>query len=197
MSQTATVTVYLVLERKAGWRTRARVVRHSVNKPTLAKGQCAVMVAIAVPVEAFEPILAAPDLVFTVENTLRAKAEVAPKRMVVLGSGPLADAMRALTSIAVALGDVVANARRFRPETWSIKPHAVCPCCGEEIFRCTTRHTGWVEGFATHSNKVHPTVDPKTREPAPDGVPTCCCVAPNWGPKHTQKSRPTRARRRK
>lgn len=114
----------------------------------------------------------------------------APKGWTVLGTGPLADAMRA---------EIARDPDAYRPETWSIEQFAHCPCCDEDIFRCTTRHTGWVEGFATHSNKVHPRVDPKTGLADPNGtVATCCCVPPNFGPAHTQKSRPKRrARRRK
>lgn len=80
MSETRKVTIYLVLERnELTWqgRGKARVVRHSTNPPHLKRGQCAVKVALSVPEEAFEPILAAPEaLTFAVENTLRAKAEV-------------------------------------------------------------------------------------------------------------------------
>lgn len=80
MSNTRTVTLYLVLERnELAWqgRGRARVIRHSKNTPELARGQCAVKVTLSVPDEAFEPILTAPEpLTFTVENTFRAKAEV-------------------------------------------------------------------------------------------------------------------------
>lgn len=113
----------------------------------------------------------------------------ARKGWVVLGSGPLADEMRAT---------IARDPDRYRPETWSMKPAGHCPCCDEDVFRCTTRHTGWVEGFATHSNKVHPSVDPTTREPDPNGVPTCCCVPPDFGPAHAQpKFKERKARRRK
>ena len=98
----------------------------------------------------------------------------------ILGSGPLADTMRA---------QVAADPDRFRPETWSIEPDGVCPCCGEEVFRCTTRHTGWAEGFATHANVVHPRMNPETGEfakPDEHAVSGCCCKAPNWGPKHDE-----------
>lgn len=78
MSATRKATVYLVLERnELTWhgRGKARVVRHSANPPALRRGQCAIKISIAVPEEAFEPILAGPDLAFDVENTLRAEVE--------------------------------------------------------------------------------------------------------------------------
>lgn len=107
----------------------------------------------------------------------------------ILGSGPMADEMRAMLE---------ADPDRFRPETWSINPVGACPCCGEEVFRCTTHHTNWEEGFATHSGKVHPRADLKTGEIDPKGTTAaCCCVPPNWGPAHSQKSRPRKPRRGK
>jgi hypothetical protein len=73
---------------------------------------------------------------------------------------------------------------RYAPETWSLNPVGHCPCCDKDVYRCTTRHTGWNEGFATHANVVHPRCNVKGF-PDPNGTePGCCCVAPNWGPKH-------------
>lgn len=97
--------------------------------------------------------------------------------MMVLGSGPLADAMRA---------EIERDPDKYKPETWSIDPVGHCPCCDQDVFRCTTRHTKWVEGFATHGNVVHPCLS-SSGEPMPSAAGAfagCCCVAPNWGPKH-------------
>lgn len=102
----------------------------------------------------------------------------------VLGSGPLADSMRA---------ELARDPDRYRAETWSMSPEGRCQCCDEEVFRCTTRHTGWIEGFATHKNHVHPRVD-ANGQPDPSGAAGgCCCVPPNFGPKHAEPKR----RRRK
>jgi len=98
----------------------------------------------------------------------------------VLGSGPLADSMRAT---------IAADPDRYRPETWGMDPVNTCPCCDQEIFRCTTRHTGWRSGFASLANVVHPSYNAETREPDPDGILfSCCCVAPNWGPAHNAQN---------
>lgn len=116
---------------------------------------------------------------------------VKPRGWTVLGTGPLADATRAL---------IEKDPDRYLPETWSIDPAGYCPCCDNDVFRCTTRHTGWRPGFATHANVVHPSFNAKTHEPDPDGtIAGCCCAAPNWGPKHKEPTdeRPMKPRRRK
>lgn len=108
-----------------------------------------------------------------------------PDLPIVLGSGPLADSMRAM---------IAEDPDRYRPETWSMTGHK-CPCCGQKVFRCTTRHTDWHPGFATLDNAVHPSFDAQTKQPALGGtLAGCCCVAPNWGPKHQPKKK---AKRRK
>jgi hypothetical protein len=118
-----------------------------------------------------------------------------PALPVILGSGPVADSMRAT---------VAADPDRFRPETWSINPVNRCPCCKQLVYRCTTRHTNWISGFATHANVVHITYNSETEQPDPSGdIFSCCCVAPNWGPEHDsqlderpkKKARSRRARR--
>lgn len=101
-----------------------------------------------------------------------------PKGWTVLGSGAMADAMRA---------ELERDPDRYAPETWSMEPVGHCPCCGEDVCRCTTRYTGWSEGFATHANVVHPRCNAETALPDPSGTAAgCCCVAPNWGPAHRQ-----------
>lgn len=109
--------------------------------------------------------------------------------MSVFGTGPLADAVRA---------EIARDPDRYRPETWSTMPSGNCPCCDSDVFRCTTRHTGWTEGFATHDNVVHPRMDPATCQPSQTGtVAGCCCVAPNWGPKHEAPRKPSLRRRKR
>jgi len=96
---------------------------------------------------------------------------------IVLGSGPLADAMRR---------QIEADPDAYRPETWSMSPAGICPCCEAKVFRCTTRHTGWEPGFATLNHRIHPAFNAETKQPDPAGtIVGCCCVAPNWGPKHS------------
>ena len=112
-----------------------------------------------------------------------------PKGWTVLGSGPMADAMRA---------EIASDPDKYAPETWGLRPVGHCPCCDEDVFRCTTRHTGWVEGFATHFNVVHPRCNAETAEPDPNGaVPGCCCTAPNWGPLHKEGAVPPKKQRAK
>ena len=113
----------------------------------------------------------------------------APAGLTVIGSGPLADSVRA---------EIDRDPDRYRPETWSIDPVGHCPCCDQDVFRCTTRHTGWEEGFSTHSNVVHPRCDANTALPSPTGtVAGCCCKAPNWGPKHKDAPPHKPARRKR
>lgn len=113
----------------------------------------------------------------------------APKGWTVLGSGPLADGIRA---------ELERDPERYRPETWSIKPVGHCPCCDDDVYRCTTQHTGWTEGFATLSSKVHPRLDAKTGLEDPDGTSVgCCCVPPNFSAAHTQRRRKRNAKRRR
>lgn len=110
-----------------------------------------------------------------------------PRGWTVIGSGPLADEVRA---------EIARDPEAYLPETWSMKPVGRCPCCNERVYRCTTRHTGWQPGFATHSGKVHPAVD-ASGNPTPAGaIAGCCCVAPNWGPKHGAKTRKSTRRSR-
>lgn len=86
----------------------------------------------------------------------------------------------------------------YRPETWSIDPVGHCPCCDQDVFRCTTRQTGWTEGFATHDNVIHPRCNAETAVPDPAGtVAGCCCKDPNWGPKHDDDAAPVAKPRRK
>lgn len=111
-----------------------------------------------------------------------------PRGWTVLGSGPMADSMRA---------ELERDPDRYAPETWSINPVGHCPCCDEDVFACTTRHTGWNEGFATHANVVHPRCDARTGLPDPNGtVAGCCCVGPNWGPKHEEPAKPKKPSKR-
>lgn len=113
-----------------------------------------------------------------------------PRGWTVLGSGPMADAVRA---------ELERDPDAYAPQTWSIKPVGICPCCDEEVFSCKTKHTNWEEGFATHSNVVHPRCDAKTSLPDPNGTAAgCCCKAPNWGPKHADaKATQKKPRKRK
>jgi hypothetical protein len=107
----------------------------------------------------------------------------------VLGVGPLADEMRAM---------IAADPDRYRPEMWTMSPVGECPCCGQDVYRCTTRHTGWAPGFATQSNRVHPSFNPKTKQPEPGGpLVGCCCVPPNWSPKHREQEPPPKAKRKR
>lgn len=117
-----------------------------------------------------------------------------PKGWTVLGSGAMADSVRA---------ELARDPDRYAPEQWRIDPDGQCPCCGELVYGCTTRHTGWRPGFATHSNVVHPSMDPETGRFADENtaraVSGCCCVAPNWGPKHSEdaEAKPPKKRRTK
>ncbi len=114
---------------------------------------------------------------------------VKPKGWTVLGTGPLADSIRT---------ELARDPDRYRPETWSIEPAGHCPCCDEDVFRCTTRHTGWEPGYATHSNRVHPAIDPVTCLADPKGAAAgCCCVPPNYGRAHATKRRARKARKAK
>jgi len=107
-----------------------------------------------------------------------------PQGWRVLGSGPLADEMRAM---------LAADPDKYAPETWSIHPHAKCPCCSQLVYRCTTRHTAWREGFATHSNVVHTSYSSETKQPDLNGdMFACCCVPPHWGPKHNSQQKKRR-----
>ena len=71
-----TLSTYLVLRRASSvrWdgRDKAIIVRHTPKVPELRKGEVAVRVRIAVPDEAFEPILDVPEMAFAVEDVLRA-----------------------------------------------------------------------------------------------------------------------------
>lgn len=114
---------------------------------------------------------------------------VRPKGWTVLGGGAMADALRA---------EIDRDPDRYAPETWSVEPAGVCPCCSEDVFRCTTRHTGWSEGFATHANALHVRCNDEGY-PDPNGKQCgCCCVAPNFGPMHDKalKRKPKRRRER-
>lgn len=113
----------------------------------------------------------------------------------VIGRGAMADAVRA---------ELARDPDAYRPETWSIDPVGRCSCCDQDVFRCTTRHTGWIEGFATHANVVHPRCNAETSLPDPNGdVAGCCCKSPQWGPQHSgtgpsanPRRQPRRSRRR-
>lgn len=94
----------------------------------------------------------------------------------------MADAVRA---------EIERDPERYRPETWSTEPIGHCPCCDQDVYRCTTRHTGWTEGFATHANVVHPRLTARGKLFA-----GCCCKPGQWGPKH-KATAPTKAPRRK
>lgn len=67
-----TATVYLVLERKAGWGNKARVVGKSASAPKLGRGQCAVKLTFTVPDAAFEPVRFEQDVDFDLEQTIQA-----------------------------------------------------------------------------------------------------------------------------
>lgn len=110
-----------------------------------------------------------------------------PALPMVLGSGPLADEMRAM---------IAADPDRYRPSTWSTKPVGTCPCCNQKAFRCRTRFTNFEDGFSTHADVVHPSFNPETQEPDPRGtVAGCCCVPGQWGPKHREGLKPKRTRK--
>lgn len=121
-------------------------------------------------------------------SKLKTASGIKPMLPVVLGNGPLADAMRAT---------LAEDPDRYRPETWSLDPVNRCPCCDRDVYRCTTRHTGWIEGFATLDGVVHTTYSAETKKPDPHGTLfSCCCVAPNWGPKHDKQKQKRRRSRR-
>lgn len=102
-----------------------------------------------------------------------------PALPMILGRGPLADEMRAM---------MAADPDRYRPTTWSLEPVGHCPCCDEDVYRATTRHTGWRQGFSTHSDVLHPSFNAKTKEPDPEGtIAGCCCKPGAWGPVHAEQ----------
>lgn len=102
-----------------------------------------------------------------------------PAGPIVLGSGRLADEVRA---------KIAADPDRYRPESWGMRAEGTCPCCGEEVFRCTTRHTGWRSGFATYRNVVHPNIN-ADGVPCPTGTLVgCCCKQGAFGPKHDEEA---------
>ena len=73
-----------------------------------------------------------------------------PAPPLVIGSGPIADAMRAA---------IAADPDRYRPMSISIDPVGHCPCCGLDVYRVSSRATGFEEGFATGTEDdaiVHP-----------------------------------------
>lgn len=101
-----------------------------------------------------------------------------PALPMVLGTGPLADAMRA---------QIEADLDRYRPTTWSMKPVGTCPCCSKSVYKATTRYTSWKPGYSTMDNVIHPTFRFKDKEPDPDGgLVGCCCKPGEWGPKHSK-----------
>lgn len=96
-----------------------------------------------------------------------------PALPVILGRGSLADAMRA---------EIARDPDRYRAVTIGVVPVGVCPCCDQEVYSVTSRVTGWVPGYATGASETavaHPVVE--------GGAVGCCCVAPNWGPKHASQ----------
>jgi len=99
----------------------------------------------------------------------------------------MADAVRA---------EIDRDPDHYRPETWSIEPVGYCPCCDRDVFRCTTRHTGWTEGCATHRHVVHPRINVETHAPDPNGSGVgCCCVAPHFGSKHAEIDPPSKVKK--
>lgn len=118
-----------------------------------------------------------------------------PKGWTVLGpagQGGLSDAIRA---------ELERDPDKYAPETWSIDPTGVCPCCGDEVFRATTRYTNWDEGFLSHAKKIHHKVN-DDGEIDPNGQRVgCCCVAPNFAPTHDaarrEQDRKAKAKRKK
>lgn len=109
-----------------------------------------------------------------------------PATPIILGSGPLADAMRA---------QVDADPDRYRPMTCSMHPVGVCPCCEQEVYSVRSRITAFEPGYATGIS------DDAVLHQQPTGVggtlePRCCCVAPNFGPKH-RETKPLEAPRRR
>ncbi len=97
-----------------------------------------------------------------------------PALPIVLGRGRMADEVRA---------KIAAEPDRYRTETWGLTALGRCPCCEKDVYPATTRFTGWVPGAQTHAGTVHLTVD---GAPPRVGNVRCCCVAPNWGPKHQE-----------
>ncbi len=100
-----------------------------------------------------------------------------PALPVILGRGPIADAMRA---------QVARDPDRYLPVTISIVPSGVCPCCEQDVYCVTSKVTAWEPGYATGIETdaiLHPLVE---------GGVGCCCIAPNWGPKHGPKERAKR-----
>ncbi len=98
-----------------------------------------------------------------------------PAGWTVLGSGPLAEGVRA---------KIAADPDAYRPTSWSMKPVGHCPCCDKDVFHATTRHTGWVEGFSTHDHVVHPSVNAEGYPDPAGTLPGCCCKPGAWGPLH-------------
>lgn len=110
-----------------------------------------------------------------------------PNLPMILGTGPLADAMRA---------QIAADPDRYRPTSWSMTSVGCCPCCKKNVYRATTRHTGWKPGYSTHDDVIHPSFNAKTKEPDPEGALVgCCCKPEKWGPQHCEK--PKRKRKKK
>lgn len=72
--KTRSVTFYVVL-RRGRWSTEATIVRKSIRKPRLVRGECAVKVSLSVPDEAFEPVFVGPSLAFEVGEVLRAPVQ--------------------------------------------------------------------------------------------------------------------------
>lgn len=107
-----------------------------------------------------------------------------PAGWTVLGSGPLADAIRS---------KIAEDPDRYRPVTISMNAVGTCPCCRRRVYRVTSRHTGWVAGFSADPDDpkaTHPSFNAQTKKPEEGGtLAGCCCVAPNWGPEHAKKKR--------
>jgi hypothetical protein len=104
------------------------------------------------------------------------------------GDNPLADGIRA---------QLASDPDKYAPETWSIDPVGVCPCCGDEVFRATTRHTNWDEGFLSHALRVHHKVNEAGVIDPTGGRVACCCVAPDFAPNHDAARREQDRREKK
>lgn len=103
-----------------------------------------------------------------------------PMVPVVLGSGPMADAMRA---------QIAADPDRYRPTSISMYPAGTCPCCGADVYRVRSRLTDFEEGYAT-GTEVDALLHPTLKDGAGDRIgPGCCCSEGAWGPKHAKQGR--------
>lgn len=117
-----------------------------------------------------------------------------PALPTVLGSGPLADAVRA---------QIASDPDRYRPMSISMRPVGHCPACGLDVYKVSSRLTNFEEAFATSTSDdaiLHPRCNDEGFED-PKGTFAGGCLPldrmAEWKeqPKPPKKSKP-RAKRR-